>query len=308
MDTKEGPSPPPAEPTAEDIRRQEIAERRERVGAGSLLQLYEAPITLWAFHCGAVEPDELDHVERVRAGRYSELAHIPWLRDDHPEWEIRKVRRLVRHKTVPLQGHPDVEVLAVKDREGPGIAELKNRDFLVHRDADERPTLGDMLQLQGYLACTGRAWGLVSIIVGGNKRVEFPFERHEPTIGKIERDVAQFWELVQRGDMPAPGPGDREIVARLKGKPTRQEMLALEPTPWRAKLAEYCALKQAMRDAAKRVDVLEAELIIALGDHVRASCEGFTVSAPLVEVPGREVPARFQKEYSFRRFTVRSPK
>ena len=106
--------------------------------------------------------------------------------------------------------HPSIRGMAgTPDRliNGDGVLEIKTVDRLYYKNwKDGEPPLHYQLQLQHYLACSGRDWGAFAVLVGGNELAIKRIERHDGAIKRIEEAVEAFWNNVKEGNAPAPDP------------------------------------------------------------------------------------------------------
>lgn len=87
---------------------------------------------------------------------------------------------------------------------GPGVLEIKNVDWLQHKQAwGDEPPAHVLLQLQHQLAATTYAWGAVVCLIGGNQLAEpYFFQRRGKIINEIEKRVAAFWLTVDLKQEP----------------------------------------------------------------------------------------------------------
>ena len=83
-----------------------------------------------------------------------------------------------------------------------GLVQCKNVDtFLAHEWQDGPPPAKEV-QARVELAVTGLPWCDLAALIGGNRYVEHRVERDLEIEGRILRDLAAFWDLVQRGVEP----------------------------------------------------------------------------------------------------------
>lgn len=267
--------------------RQEL--RARHVGASEVAALFGASpymtaFELWHIKRGALPAPDLDDSDRVFWGQVLEPAVAQGaaaLRG----WTVRKVRRYSPHQRVAGMGASmDFEIIA--HERGAGCLEIKNVDRLVYRDTweDGEPPLHIELQLQHQLACTGRSWGAIAALIGGNDLKVFERERRPVTIAKIEAAVAAFWASIEAGREPKPDfLADAAAIAALHRDATTGKV---EDMTGDNRLAELCALYRAAADAEKAAgeakDAAKAEMLTKIGDAERVICGPHTISAKTV--------------------------
>lgn len=267
--------------------RQEL--RARHVGASEVAALFGASpymtaFELWHIKRGALPAPDLDDSDRVFWGQVLEPA-VAQGAAAMRGWRVRKVRRYSPHQSVAGMGASmDFEIIA--HERGAGCLEIKNVDRLVYRDTweDGEPPLHIELQLQHQLACTGRPWGAIAALIGGNDLKVFERERRPKTIERIENAVAAFWASIEAGREPKPDfLADAAAIAALHRDATAGKV---EDMTGDNRLTELCALYRASADAEKAAseakDAAKAEMLTKIGDAERVICGPHTISAKTV--------------------------
>ncbi|MHB9836817.1 YqaJ viral recombinase family nuclease [Paraburkholderia terrae] len=189
-------------------REQWLAERRHGVGgsdaAASLgLSPYKSTFALWLEKTGEVEPDDIDHVERVHFGRIMEdIIAREYAR--RMGVKVRRRNEILRHPTYPWML---ANVDRIIDGQKRGL-ECKNVDAMAFRmgewgepGTDEVPE-DYLLQCQHYMVVLDYPEWHLAACVGGN-RLELFIIRRDPELAEMiidgERD---FWQRVERHDAP----------------------------------------------------------------------------------------------------------
>lgn len=112
----------------------------------------------------------------------------------------------------------DSEIRRLYMTHGIGILEIKNVDFLVHRDKwtpDECPDHIE-IQLQHQLELTDTNWGVVVALVGGNKLWVYIRERDLAVGRAIRKAAAEFWASIEADTPPDPVfPDDAEAIIAM---------------------------------------------------------------------------------------------
>lgn len=245
---------------------------------------YTSGYRLWAEKSGILPPDSLAENERVQAGTFMEPALAEWSRAKFG-WNVRKVRRYLRHDTVAgMGGSLDYEVIE------PGMppAEFKNVDGLVFanrwsvgEDDAPVPPLSIILQLQHQIALTRATHGWIVVCVAGNRLMRTRIDRHEPTITRIQEAITAFWLGVEaRVPPPASDPKDVSKVFRY-GKAAQSVDMSAD-----AALARDCRRLKRWRAHAKLVDAqvdrMEARVRATMGEATKATALGFKLSWPTI--------------------------
>lgn len=267
--------------------RQEL--RARHVGASEVAALFGASpymtaFELWHIKRGALPAPGLDDSDRVFWGQVLEPAVAQGaaaLRG----WRVRRVHRYSPHPRIAGMGASlDYEIVA--HERGAGCLEIKNVDRLVYRDTweDGEPPLHIELQLQHQLACTGRSWGAIAALIGGNDLKVFERERRPKTIERIEAAIALFWASIEAGREPKPDfVADAAAIAALHRDATTGKV---EDMTGDNRLAELCALYRAAADAEKVAgeakDAAKAEMLTKIADAERVICGPHTISAKTV--------------------------
>ena len=199
-------------------------------------------------------------------------------------WTIRKVRTY--YSMLPdlaLGGSLDYEIVA--HERGPGVLEIKTADWLVAKGwQDAEPPLSYQLQIQTYLACTGRKWGCIAVLVGGNDLRLFEFERRLQTVDLIKNAVAEFWQSIADNKPPPPDfARDSATLARLYATVEPGKVVDMTDSNHLHELiwayqqnAAYAKTAETAKRAAK------AEILTLIGDAEKVICGPATISAKTV--------------------------
>lgn len=245
---------------------------------------------LWHVKAGLAPPPVVDN-PRVKWGLRLERAIADAAAEENG-WTIEPGGYRTDETTPGLGCTLDFVIAADPAEEGPGVLEIKNADWLVHRRSwsDGEPPLHILLQLQHQLAATGYGWGVVGCLVGGNDLRLYRYKARPKLIGEIRAKVAAFWASIDAGK-PPPVDGSDSATAVLR---------ALYPEPVDEiadltadnELPGLCAdlLNASERRRAAEKDEQAAKNAIAakLGNHLAAECEGFRIRVAVTpEKPDR---------------------
>jgi putative phage-type endonuclease len=262
--------------------------RAKHIGGSEVAALFgEHPhltkFELWHRKAGHLLNPDLSDNERVFWGQTLEPAIAMGVSKLHG-WNIRKVRRYLTHPTIDgFGGSLDYEVVA-HDR-GAGVLEIKTADWLIVRDwQDGEPPLSYELQVQAYLAITGRSWGAMAVLVGGNDLRLFLYERRPKTIALIESAVAEFWQSIRDGKEPKPDfSADGDIIAKLYGAAIEGKSVDLSGDNRLPELiADYRRGAAMEKDGGTIKDAAKAEILTKIADAAIVTCGEFKISAGMV--------------------------
>jgi len=252
------------------------ADRRTFIGATDCAALFglspwKTAYKLWLLKAGLLAEPELDDDPRVQWGKRLETPIARGLAEDNGWEQILASQRVTPHPTVAnMACTPDFEILDNPD--DPGILEIKTVDrltFLKHWP-EATPPLNYYIQLQHQLACTGRRWGVIGVLVGGNEGRVYRYDRDEETIAQIEATVPAFWASIAAAQPPSPDfEKDAETVLKLWRKVTPGTVLEtndphlLELCRLERKVARWLSTKTRLE---KRQKALRAEILTLIHD------------------------------------------
>ena len=177
-------------------------------------------------------------------------------------------------------------------RPDPGCLEIKNADWLAHRRSwvDGEPPEHILLQLQQQLLCTGRTWGVVACLVGGNDLRVYPYEARPKLQALIRAKVRAFWQSIAAGREPPPDGSDAAsaVLRALYAKTVDEEADLTADNALPDICARLLDAAERRRAAEKAEALAKNELAAKLGPHTRAIAQGFRISvAVTVEKPPR---------------------
>jgi predicted phage-related endonuclease len=184
----------------------------------------------------------------------------------------------------------------VGDELGPGLMEIKNVDSLVYRNnwTDEEGFIEAPphieLQFQHQLLVSGRAWGLIVPLVGGNTVRVAKRERDEEVGRIILKKVAEFWIAVRENRPPAPDfTRDAKAISRLYSKSDPGKVIDLSGDIEMIGFAgEYKSAQESKRTEEGRLAELKARMLERVGTAEKVLMGAMTISAKaIVDSPGK---------------------
>lgn len=231
---------------------------------------------------------EIEDNERMKWGRRLEAAIAYGIAEDHG-WDARPFKVYGRHDDCPRMGSSfDFEV--IDPERGPGILEIKNVDSLQYRRAgweDEEGAEAPVhieIQLQHQLEVSGRAWGAIGVLVGGNTPKVFIRERDTDIGESIRNKIAAFWRSIELGIVPEPNfERDAAFIRRMHRDAQPGQFADLTSNNRAEELcARYQAAGEVERQARADKEAALAELLTILGSAEKAETARFRISAGTV--------------------------
>lgn len=295
--------------------------RAANVGGSECAALFDcqpayalSKFALWHVKAGLAPPPKVEG-ERIQWGLRLEAA-IANAAAEQEGWTIRKGGYVTDPTTNGMGCTLDYIIDAPgendEDCNGPGLLEVKNSDWLQHKNTwtDEEPPMHILLQFMHQAGCTGYSWGAVACLIGGNKLNIYRYKVRPKLISEIRRRVKDFWQSIEDGKPPAVDASESATAVLKSVYPVLyDEELDLSTNN---EFSEICAemLKWAevRKDAVKHEDLEKNRLRALMGDYKRASGNGYRVSisvtpekAPREPKPGELISGRAET----RRFNVK---
>lgn len=268
--------------------------REENIGASEVAALFNlSPYTtlfqLWHLKKKNVLAPDFNS-ERIKWGTRLESAIAMGIAEDKG-WQIRKVHRYLTHDKIPGMGASlDYEI--VNHPDGAGCLEIKNTDSLVFKKGwwqghELEAPIHIELQLQHQLAVTGRSWGAIGVLSGGNESHVIIRPRHDEIIEKIELAVIRFWQSIQHNIEPEPfNEKDYETVNQLIGPSVEGRGLDFYTPEAKGLCAEILNLQKQSSETTKALKTAKAKLLHLIGDAEIARTDGFFITSKMVERKG----------------------
>lgn len=205
-----------------DSRDSWLAARRLGIGGSDAAAVmgvspWKSTYALWAEKAG-VAPVIDEETDAMRWGKRLEGV----IAEEYGDVTKRKVRlngagglQLIQHPGRPyMLGTIDADVVS-DHRPDPGILEVKTTGAHRAEEWEEAAPLLYQVQLQHYMACTGRQWGSFAVLIGGQKFHWYDVERNDKFIASLEARCEWFWGLVEKGEAP-PIDGSESTADALK--------------------------------------------------------------------------------------------
>lgn len=181
-----------------------LKERSKGIGgsdAGVILGLnkYRTAFELWLEKTGQVEPKEVDN-EAIYWGNQMEDVVAKEF-EKRTGKKVRKSNFMYSHPDFPFM-RANVDRLVVGES---AVLECKTASAYLEKEwKDDEIPATYLVQVQHYLAVTGKEKGYIAVLIGGNRFVWKEIERDEELIQMIIDAEKHFWDYhVQQGHAPA---------------------------------------------------------------------------------------------------------
>lgn len=198
--------------------------------------------------------------------------------------ELDDDQRFRVHPTIPQCCANLDYMIRRDDGQAEELLECKTSDFIEFRDGFPNGNLPLQyeLQLQQQMMCTGKARGVVAVLVGGNELYEYEREYSPAVADSIEKAIRAFWLTVQQNTPPAPTYSkDGKILAWLMRERDGRT------GDWRGNnylnnlCADYLRYAEAESAAKRAKDEVKAELIANIGHASAGFTDGFEITAKM---------------------------
>jgi predicted phage-related endonuclease len=264
---------------------------------------------LWHIKAGNAPPPIVDN-PRVKWGLRLETL-IAEAAGEENKWPVQKGGYFTDLECPGLGCSLDYVIDYDPTERGPGVLEIKNVDWLVHkRSWDTEPPPHILLQLMHQLAATGYRWGAVCCLVGGNDIRTYRYHANPKIIDAIRRKVRDFWQSIDEGREP-PVDGSESAATVLKSlyPVIADDAIDMrENNEWAGACDDFYKAGEARRGANALYEETKNQVIRLLDGHKRGYGNGWTVNTSITpENPGR--PAKpgelIGKKAEVRRYTVK---
>lgn len=186
--------------------------RARHVGSSEVSALFDLPsddtpnylksrFALWHIKAGNAPPLFVEN-PRIKWGIRLE-AVIAEAAAEEFRWSVQKGGYFTDTKCEGLGASLDFMIDYDPAEKGPGVLEIKNVDWLVHKKTWEtEPPIHILLQLQHQLAATGFSWGAVCCLIGGNDLRVYRYKARPLLIEDLRHRVREFWKSIDDNKEP----------------------------------------------------------------------------------------------------------
>lgn len=248
-----------------------------------------------------LEVVELEPNERIKWGTRLQDSIAAGMAED-AGFQIRKMTEFIRDTELGMGASFDFEVVPS------GLLEVKNVDALQYRDNwivdgdDIEAPPHIELQVQTQLFLSGKSFGLIGALVGGNSVKTLHRNPDEKIQGAIVEKVQAFWASVRAGEAPVPDYArDAKLLSRLFGEVREGAIYdGRSDSSLHALAEEYRRLGEEGKEVDKARTALKMQMLERVGDAEKAILDGGTISC------GRVAETRVEAfdRVSYRNFRV----
>jgi predicted phage-related endonuclease len=206
----------------------------------------------------------------MRAGLLLEGIFPAAIAEVHPEWRVVKATTFHTLPSLRLGCTPDFWV------NDDGLCQAKTINERDWERGHARPQLYWTLQCLTELIVTGRAWGVLAVIVRSSSLPLhlFAVPRHPAAESKILAAVADFWTRVDAGQLPIVTP--RDDIETLLDDGSHVD---LSEDNWLPEALEEREKLVAERGSyERRVKYIDAEIKLRMREAATAWLKGWTIS------------------------------
>lgn len=243
-----------------------LKQRRTGMGgsdAASALGLnpWMSPFALWFEKSGRFE-GEVEETEPMLMGKLMEPIVLGRYVDAHPEVSLDTSPGLLRHPDIPFMvGTPD----ALRDDDGIVEAKAVGYDFAKEWEDDDVPVRYRM-QTYHYGILTGRPFGVVAAIIGGQRYVERDIEFSQSSADRYVERLDQWWTEHIVKDVPPPiDASDSTTAALVALYDAEPDSVAVLSEEHAALAREYWAWHERVKEAESEKQLRANLLRDALG-------------------------------------------
>lgn len=203
------------------------------------------------------EKTEWGHrLEPVLAGTFAERTGLT----------VQDANVMLRH---PRHGwmlaNPDRWVVDPTARHGFALLEIKTCGERMAEEWDDGPPFRAAIQTNHYLAVAGLHRAYVAVLIGGQEFRWYRLERDETIIESLVQIEADFWERVQTGTPPPPGPSDKRLLTRRwEPEPGTERLVDEDQALEMIRIRQNC-INNVNAAKAER-DEIENHMRVMLGD------------------------------------------
>lgn len=218
-----------------------------------------------------------------------------------PQWNVVQATEYLRDPEARIGATPDFYIHG--DPRGLGVLQAKTASPSAFRKhwSDGVPFYVSLQNATELMLEQRAAFGVVAVVVIQPYKPIceiFDIERHTGVEAKLRSEVARFWEDVEWQNEPDPDAAlDADLIARMYPESREDVQLDLTGDNYLTDaLAERARLKEELASREARIEEIENELKLKMGDAVLAKFNGFVVTHRTVERKGGITkPSRYRK-------------
>lgn len=238
---------------------------------------------------------EFEPNDRVKWGKRMEATIAAGVAEDQG-WTIRHMKEYMRIPGLRIGASFDFSIerivpgdhLTATEIMGGGLLEVKNVDslivkqkWLIDGDNIEAPPAIE-LQLQHQLLVSGRSFGYIAAMVGGNKVILIRREADQAIHDAICKRAADFWISIESGHVPKPDfERDADFIPKLMGYAEPGKIFNADPKT-EEMMSIYKQYHSAESIAKKGKEEVKARILMTIGDAEKVIGSDWSISAGVV--------------------------
>lgn len=233
------------------------------LGYGSALEVYLNKTT---------DTDPIEQNENMEWGTRLENA-IRQKYADETGYNVNRANEYFEHPKHEWMGC-EVDAVIEGDPRGPGVLECKNVGMFTRDKWDGRVPEMYLIQLHHNITVTGFRWGVIAVLIGGQKYQAYEYERDDELSALLIEKESAFWhDHVLAGIPPDPTGNSTDLIGRLYPEANGTELAIVDDTIGDA-LNTFLAEKAAMERHKKAKEDAEAVIKNFMGEASRGIYQG----------------------------------
>lgn len=172
----------------------------------------------------------------------------------------------------------------VPEREGKGVLEIKTTSEWNGKEWNgENIPVHYMAQMQHYLAVTGYEYGIMVVLIGGNKLRHWFVERNDEVIEQLIAEEKKFMKAVETGEYPWIIGGSSSESQYLANKyPVAFDVEESMPQPLESLGLEYNELQEQIKAMKERTEIIKNQFRFEAKEIQKLRGNSIIVSMPTV--------------------------
>lgn len=251
---------------------------------------------------------DIDPNERMKWGTRLQDAIAAGIAEEEG-WTTRRMNEYIRIPELRLGSSFDHSIELHDEKEGFGLLEIKNVDFiqfkqgwLIDDDGSIEAPAHIELQAQHQMLVSGRSYNYIGALVGGNDLKLLPREKNDKIHKAIVAKAEAFWASIEANEPPDPDfARDAEYINSIYNFAEPGKVIDISGNAeLEEKLRLYKEHTEASKKATESRDAIKAELLTKIGAAEKVIFSGGSISAGLV---GPTLVEAYEKK-GYRNFRV----
>jgi putative phage-type endonuclease len=232
------------------------------------LSKYKSPLELYLEKIGELDSDIPDNDAMYWGRTLEEIVAQEYAKRTGNK--VRRVNRVLQHNEHSwMLANIDREIISDRGR---GVLECKTANaWLTSEWDDGQVPDAYLLQLMHYLAVTGRQWGSIAVLIGGQKFIIQDFERDDELIEMMIEKERAFWEdHVLKRITPEYGVVSSALMSKLYPQSTGRSIEIADDAIGDA-IRDYIDARELEKEQKDRKDTAKAVIQGAMQDAAKGA-------------------------------------